>query len=134
MDAYEHHDWVSALAKCSLDTMFVCLAEVIDSDVASRNKLQHPLATFHFQRSTGKVVVARHRDFGGIQEVDTVVFELRKHEITAVSKDAAGKATPILTAKPNLNRDGECFLAVGAQDLRLWQVSRMALEDLFFEF
>jgi hypothetical protein len=39
----------------------------------------------------------------------------------------------LFSAKPYLNHEGECLLQIGETDpLHIWQVSRKALEPLFF--
>lgn len=80
--------------------------------------------------------MVRNRDLAGPIESTGVKFELRANEI-AVSNIKTGMmhgATPAFSAVPRLNEDGECRLEVQGERLQFWQVSRKALEDLFFGF
>lgn len=131
----EFFDWVNALRKCSLEGVFRSLTEVIDSDVKAANASPRAGVAFHFDRhASNKVGVRRERDFAGILEIDSVIFELGRNVITATARDVLGAATNLLTANSTFTQAGECFLTVDGDDLRLWQVSRKALQDLFFGF
>jgi hypothetical protein len=83
-----------------------------------------------------KILVVRNRDLAGPIESTGVMFELRAHDI-AISEVKTGMiygASPLFSAVPRLNEEADCLLEVEGQTLRLWQVSRKALEDLFFGF
>ncbi|MGH9344855.1 MAG: hypothetical protein ACRD3Y_02300 [Bryobacteraceae bacterium] len=135
METPESLDWVTARSKCSLAAVFETLMEVLDSDVKSRNALGAQGVRFLLTRPVGqKLIVVRERDFGGIPETDTVVFELTKAHVAATARNARGDGKPLFQAKPALNREGDCLLEVNGEELRLWQVSRLALEGLFFGF
>lgn len=126
-------DWVAERAKCSLAALFLALAELIDSDVKSVNSLGRADARFSFEQpARGKLVVLRERNLGGLHDVDSVVLELTRSAITVTAKDSRGGGNALFSAVPSFNQQGECLLRVGHDDLRLWQVSRRALEDLFF--
>lgn len=135
MDIPESLDWVTRRSECSLAAVFQALAEVLDSNVKTRNNLPHPPAVFRVNRPAAeKIVVVRERNFGGVVEAETVVFDLLKSGIAVTRKDARGSGSELFRASPSLNMSGECTLDVNGEELRLWQVSRVALEDLFFGF
>jgi hypothetical protein len=128
-------DWVSERAKCSLEGAFQCLAEVVDSDVKAVLSLRRAGVTFVCHRpAPTKLVVARTRDLGSLTEIDSVVFELTKTGIVATAKDSAGNGPELVRATPNFRKEGDCCLSVKGEDVPFWQVSRLALEDLFFGF
>jgi hypothetical protein len=127
-------DWVKARSKCSLESVFQTLREVLDSDVKSVNGLNRVGVTFALNNSaTNKLIISRERDYGGLSGGETVVFELLPNEIRV--RDGRTEKH-FFSAKPVLNQEGECLLEVTGElePQRLWQVSRKALDDLFFGF
>ena len=125
-------NWVAARAECSPDRAFHALAEVVDSDVKAANGLRRSGVSFHFHgEATGKIVVIRELDRGGVKELRSVVFELISGEI--VTKKGPENSV-LFSAVPSLNRNGECLLEIEGDSYELWQVSRRALESLFFGF
>jgi hypothetical protein len=101
-------DWVTARSKCSLEAVFQVLDEVVDSDVKKANGLGRRGVSFQLNRLTAnKFLVMRNRDFGGIPELDTVVFELNAREITVSRRDARGAAEMFLRATPAFRLHGE---------------------------
>lgn len=127
-------NWVHARSECSLSVVFIVLAEVIDSDVKAATALNRPGATFKLRRdASDKLVVTRERILQGATLNSTVIFELLADRIrVSRMKERNSEPAPFFTAAPNLNRDGECLLDVDGEPNQLWQVSRKALEDLFF--
>ena len=111
---------------------------MVHSDVKSVNALGRHGVKFDMRTLTeDKFIVSRVRDLGGIPESASVVFELNRLFIDV--RQNADKV--IFSARPIMNPDGECLLDTGDRDamgeshLRTeWQVSRRALEDLFFGF
>jgi predicted RNase H-like nuclease (RuvC/YqgF family) len=131
-------NWVQSRAACSLESIFHALSEVIDSDIKSANALRRPgpPTTFRMNtEATGKIIVVRTRDMAGFAETVAVVFELQANEIIVKQKlPATFQETSLFVAVPYLHEEGECLLEVGGKSLKLWQVSRKALEDLVFGF
>jgi hypothetical protein len=125
-------NWVQARAGCSLPGTFHVLREMIDNDVKAANELKRAGFTFELNaQPSGKLLVIRHHDIGGMEDTSVIVFELLPDRITV--SDRGQMSTKLLfSAIPYLNEEGECLLTVGGQDLKLWQVRRKALDDLFF--
>ena len=104
---------------------------MVDSDVKTANAigLRDPIK---FNRiSDNKFMVIRVRE-PGIAEY-SVVFEMTPSGITV--KAGGHETRPSFKAKPVLLRLGECQLEIEGEEsepLELWQVSRRALENLFF--
>jgi hypothetical protein len=125
-------DWVTARAECSLEQMFNLLRERIDGDVKTMQA-----------RTTDKIEIGKIDDrrfrvsvqwnIGGMVESDAVVFEHTYQDVIHVRN--LRTETELFSAKPALNVAGDCQLEIVGSNgpaLELWQVSRRALEPLFF--
>jgi hypothetical protein len=127
MDVPETQDWVSCRAKCSLPSMFALLSEVIDSDVKAANA--NKLGDFRVSTPTDfkRVVIREGESPRG------VVFELTRTEITVRDTSPSGPAKhPTFFAAATLGVDGKCRLSIDGASMELWQISKRALEPLFF--
>ena len=125
-------DWVRVRAECSLHQMFIALREVIDSDVKSIQARDQRVQYKLMQPADGKLVVSRTRNDGGIISGESVVFELIGDQAVRVKE---GRTEQVLfSVKPTVTSTGECKFHVDGESLPLyaWQVSRKALESLFF--
>jgi hypothetical protein len=72
---------------------------------------------------------------GGFTETVVIVFELSASKITVIKTiPATLERTTLFSAVPYLTEEGECLLEVDGSFLKLWQVSRKALDDLVFGF
>jgi hypothetical protein len=124
-------DWVKARSECSLRHVFLMLAEVIDSDVKAAQS-HIPGAKFKINKtSDDKFIVVKSWDASGVDQAESVAFEATKQGI-AVKDVRTGKR--LFLAKPELTANGDCKLRSddNPDALEMWQVSRKALEDLFF--
>lgn len=125
-------DWVKARSSCSLKAVFEVLSQVIASDVKSANDLNRPGVSFALTNpAEDQLMVARSGDADGGTEPPAVLFELRANEIVATLPH---RGKTLFYAKPVLDGTGECLLEIeGDHELKHpWQVSRKALDDLFF--
>jgi hypothetical protein len=128
-------NWVKARSECSLVPVFAALREVVDSDVKEVNELNRPRLRFTLNPEAGsasKFVVIRQQDMSGFFQAFTVVFELKDDAIVVTARDQTGNGKPLFSAKPSLKPDGQCMLDIDGEPCFLWQVSRKALEALFF--
>jgi hypothetical protein len=76
-----------------------------------------------------KIVVTKTHHWGsGFGKSEAVVFERTDSGIVARN----AKEQHFFTAKPSLAMNGDCMLEVDDHRLELWQVSKKALEPLFF--
>jgi hypothetical protein len=127
------HNWVKARSECSIEHLFMLLAEVVDTDVKTINERDMRSVRFEFKRlNESKFLVVKSMDYGtGMRGVDSVVFERTRAEIAVYTASYDGPKA-FFTAKPSFDGAGSCRLEVSDQPLELWQVSRKALEDLFF--
>lgn len=123
-------NWVKVRAGCSIEQMFLLLAQVVDSDAQAMADVARRGFNFEFQKlSEDRFSVTRHRNLGGLLEGDAVVFVRNDQGVTV--SDGRSSAV-IVTAKPAVDANGECRFEVAGKPVELWQVSRLALEDFFF--
>jgi hypothetical protein len=124
-------NWVEARHACSLSEIFHTLKEVLKSDVASANGLKIQDVKFSCKTdATNKIIVGRSEVFpSGIAHGREIIFELLPAEIK-VKEGRTDKH--LFSAVPNLIDNGECLLEIDGRPYQFWQVSRKALEDLFF--
>jgi hypothetical protein len=113
-------DWVTARSECSLKGVFRVLAEVIKTDAQKASNAVG--RTFGVTEQDTKIIVSCKED--GLN----VVFELVGGEIRV----RKGTDRIMFSARPTLDDEGNCLLQIEDTRLRLWQVSRRGLEDLFF--
>jgi hypothetical protein len=122
----ESFDWVTARAACSLARVFEKLKLQIQDDIKARNALRPPGAHYAFS-----VVEGGSKAFSVLVEGKnvhvSVRFDLDDEKISVYSKDGV-----TFTGTVTLCDDGECRVKIGDQEHDLWQVRKMALEDLFF--
>lgn len=122
----DNFDWVTARAECSIVAVFEKLKILIETDVEIRNKLRQKDS----DSPIFKLVSANNR-FTVLAEGHyvhkTVVFALSSKGISAISSDGH-----IFQATVTLCNDGICRAKIGEQEYDLWQLRKMALEDLFF--
>lgn len=126
-------NWVDRRAKCSAEHLFLLLLEVLDSDVKEMEavKKDKNLVYGFAKPAASKAVVSRLRDYGGgMKDGDAVVFERTRAGTITATKRPGGQR--IFEAQPWLDDDGGCRLRIGTKSFYLWQISRLALEELFF--
>jgi hypothetical protein len=119
-------DWVTQRSRCSFPNVFKELRLQVEDDVRTRNALRPDNSPYEFS------VAENGDDFTVLLEAGdfhkSVIFSLAEHAI--VVRDDAGNAMFEVTL--NFNDQGECRLHVNEKELELWQVRRMALEELLF--
>jgi hypothetical protein len=119
-------DWVTQRSQCSFPAIFKDLKLKVEDDVKTRNGLRPGNAPYEFSVTDGGndvTVLLKAGDFH-----KSVLFSLAEHAI--VVKDDAGNKVFEVTL--TFNDQGECKLHVDEKEVELWQLRRMALEDLFF--
>jgi hypothetical protein len=128
-------NWVKACHACSPEQVFIALREVVDSDIRDFTKIPHRSdEQIAMSSSTEtKFVVVKKWNAGDVIDSATVVFE-RNAKGTISATDGHSQAV-LFAGKPVLMPSGTCRLVIDGEDaagLELWQVSRRALEGLFF--
>lgn len=133
----ETFDWVPARAKCSAEHMFTLLVARIESDV---NAMQSCLDQSRYvltlnKTAADRMIVAKQTVEGGRAYGGRNVMFKRTPSGVAVDTLTVHRETeprPLFEATIALGPEGRCHYEVSGQPLELWQVSRKALEDLFF--
>jgi hypothetical protein len=119
-------DWVTARSSCSLPKVFKELRLRVEEDVKTRNALRPDNSPYEFS------VAENGPEFTVLLEAKdvhrSVTFSLTEHAIS-VRDDKANQAFDVTLT---FSDGGECKLNVGKDERNLWQVRRMALEELLF--
>ena len=119
-------DWVTARSSCSLPKVFNALRVQVEEDVKTRNALRPDNSPYEFSVAEKGGDFTVLLDAGDVHR--SVTFSLGEHAISV--RDDKGEE--MFEVKPALNDKGECRLHVGKDEHDLWQVCRMALEELLF--
>jgi hypothetical protein len=119
-------DWVTQRSLCSFPNVFKELRLQVEEDVKTRNALRPNNSPYAFS------VTENGDDFAVLLEAKelrrSVKFSLAEHAIE-VRDDIGDKMFEVTLT---FNDEGQCRLHVGENELDLWQVRRMALEELLF--
>jgi hypothetical protein len=119
-------DWVTERSACSLPKMFKTLLLQIKEDVETRNALRPNNSPYEFS------VEEKGESFSAVLKTAdvqmSVVFSLVDHAIS-VRDD---KGNQMFEVTITFSEEGKCKLRVNDEERELWQVRRMALEELMF--
>ena len=121
----ETFDWVTARANCSIGDFFERLRNQVKNDVTLRNSSkQEKHYTFNFVDVASdcfSVTVEGQTNRAAVR------FDLTADHISISAMDGLQYDVSV-----TLGGDGECRARIAEQTYDLWQVRKMALEDLFF--
>jgi hypothetical protein len=119
-------DWVTGRAMCSLPVVFKRLKASVKQDVMARNGLRPDHSTYEFAViDTGDAFLVT---LEGNEVHKSIGFSLAEHAI--VVKDDKGYQMFDISVK--FNEKGECKLIASDESRELWEIRRMALEELLF--
>ena len=120
-------DWVTERAACSLPKIFSELRKEVEEDVKTRNAMRPKNSPYEFavEEKGGDFLVVLAAE--GVQK--QVQFSLTAQAVLA--RNDEGQTIFELTT--TFNDAGQCKLHVKDQELELWQLRRMALEELMFQ-
>jgi hypothetical protein len=119
-------DWVTARSSCSLPKVFKELRLQVEEDVKTRNALRPDNSPYEFsvaENGPGFMVILEAKDIHR-----SVTFSLAEHAISVRDN----KGNQMFEVTLTFNDEGECRLNVSKDQRNLWQVRRMALEELLF--
>lgn len=128
MNVPQEFDWVTAICECSPAKVFERLRAQVEDDVKKREATlrdaQRMRYSFSFA-SNGGSFTAMVEGKNVHQSViftttDSGILVRDEHDIV------------MLKAEVTVSNEGICKLRVEGQELDLWQVRKLALEDLFF--
>lgn len=119
-------DWVTERSGCSLPKIFKELRSEVEEDVKTRNGLRPQNSPYEFS------VTEDGADFAILLKANearkSVTFSLAEHAIL-VRDD---KGIQMFEISVIFGDDGKCKLHIDKEERDLWQVRRMALEELMF--
>jgi len=119
-------DWVTERCRCSVPNVFKELLLQVEKDVETRNALRPNNSPYEFtveKNGDDFKVLLTAKD---VQK--SVIFSRAEHAILVVDGDRKTMFEVTLV----FSDEGACKLRVNQQDRDLWQVRRMALEELLF--
>jgi hypothetical protein len=119
-------DWVTERCHCSVPNVFKELLLQVEKDVETRNALRPNNSPYEFtveKNGDDFTVILTAKD---VQK--SVIFSRAEHAILVLDGDRKAMFEVTLA----FNDEGVCKLRVNQQDRELWQVRRMALEELMF--
>jgi hypothetical protein len=120
-------DWVTQRSACTLPKIFQELRVQVEEDVKARNALRPKNSPYEFS------VAETGADFTALLKTKdaqkSVIFHLAVHAIVVLDD----KGEQMFEVTVTFNDAGDCKLHVNDKERELWQVRRMALENLLFE-
>jgi hypothetical protein len=119
-------DWVTKRSLCSLPNVFKELRLQVEEDVKIRNALGPNNSPYEFSMEANGdtfTVFLKAKDAHR-----SVIFSLAEHALLV--RDDKDKIMFEVTL--SFNDQGDCRLHVNEEERDLWQVRRMALEELLF--
>jgi hypothetical protein len=119
-------DWVTHRSQCSLPKIFAKFRQDVEQDVKTRNGLRPANSPYEFS------IEENGSDFSAVLKLNdvraSVTFSLAEHAIL-VHDDKSEMQFEVTIA---FDDDGVCKVYVNQKELHMWQVRRMALEELMF--
>ena len=116
-------DWVTERSQCTTYELFKQLAKRVKADVEQRNEMLHRIDFGFDDNNRDDFFVVHSRQGGRILR-----FTVTDHiAVSSERLDVSFQARAVYTT------DGQCRLRVGDENLHVWQVARMALEEMFFD-
>ena len=119
-------DWVTKRSSCSIPKIFKELRLQVEEDIKIRNALRPNNSPYEFSvadQGTNFSVVLKMKD-----AEKSVLFSISEQAIL-VTNDHGKEMFKVTVV---FNDNGDCKLRVNEQEHEMWQVRRMALEDILF--
>ena len=126
-------DWVGARGRWTVDTAFRILKEIVQRDVGARNK-QLGRQAFSITDHGSSREISPDGDFTVVHPRGYIYFVKQKHCVSVeqfTGTRMEPKTAVLMKMYPEADDSGDWFLRDGAR-YRAWQVSRRALENVFF--
>jgi hypothetical protein len=125
-------DWVKAKSECSIDALYIALRAVVEFDMKAADSRSGEQVEFRITEPAQTTFMVERRLIDRFISVSVIGFDREKDGIAVYFQDPH-KKTPMFTAKPHVDLDGECKFEVEGKPMEAWQVSKAALEQFFFE-
>jgi hypothetical protein len=119
-------DWVTERGHCTVPIMYARLRKEIEEDVKKRNDLRPGLAPYEFvieENKDGFSVVLKSEV---LRKVVRFIFE--QHAVLVYDDND----NQMFEVTVSFTEEGKCRINAKEQKCEMWQVRRMALEDLLF--
>lgn len=127
-------DWVKARSECSIDSLFIALMAVVESDTKGADARSGEHVDFRVAHPAENVFMVDRKLIGsGFLQSSVIGFERTKEGGIAVFYQDREAKKAMFVAKPHVDLNGECKFEVDGVPLEPWQVSQKALEAFFFE-
>lgn len=120
------NDWVTGRSECSLPNVFKKLKSSVQEDVLTRNGLRPAHSTYEFSMTEAGSNFTVILEGNGVHK--TISFCMVEHAI--VVKD--DKGYQMFDVAVRYNEKGECKMIANDESRELWEIRRMALEELLF--
>jgi hypothetical protein len=124
-------DWVSVLSNCSVAGVFERLKLQVKADVEKRQSLMTSLDEEHSKHRFS--FVSNGTEFSAVMEGKgihrAVTFSIGMGNGITVRDE---NDLVMFHAVPTVDDDGDCVLKVAEKERKLWQVRKLALENLLF--
>ena len=125
----EDFNWVTARCECSPNQVFETLKSQVKSDVEEReaNLTQDQKLRYRFSFMPGR------NDFSVLVEGSNNIHDAIKFGLTETGIIVFnGQGMEMFSADVTISDEGECKLKIDDEEKELWQVRKMALENLLF--
>jgi hypothetical protein len=120
------NDWVIKRAACTLPNVFRTMRLSVEEDVKARNGLRPSNSPYEF------LVTEKDDEFTVSLQTQnnrkSVTFSLTERAILVLDD----KRIQMFEITLTFNDQGECKLSADHVQRELWQIERLALEELFF--
>ena len=120
-------NWVTERSSCTLPKIFKDLLLQVEEDVRTRNGLRPNNSPYEFSVTEDGSDFSAHLKTKDARKA--VTFSLAEHAIL-IRDD---KCNQMFEVTLTFNDKGECKLYVNEEEREMWQVRRMALEELMFK-
>ena len=119
-------NWVAVHSACTLPNVFRSIRQRVEADVKARNDIRPHSSPYEFTIGEGDdefKVSLKHPEIH-----KSVFFSLTKNAIVILDD----KRIKMFEVTSTFNDKSECILSVDHEPRELWQISRLALEGIFF--
>ena len=121
-------DWVTARSECTAGMVFAALKEKVQQDTEKIGGIDRD-HRFIFQGGSTACRVVRTLACERSPQEAQVAFELTQSGIEVVVEgERPARGRPLFTASVKMGDDGKCRLVIGGEEVKLWQISKRALE------
>lgn len=123
--------WVEARAKWTVRDAFHVLCRVAADDTAAAQALGQRATTYRFEQQSNVRAAVIRRDESALAVETAIVFVVFGGEVV-ISRTNGSDTAELFRCRPIIHRTGEPMLTIRSDAMYPWEISRRALEPLFF--